>query len=123
MAKPVRAADCHPARKHMAKGLCSQCYWKQHRTIHRAAYNAANQRYRKRYPKGSRTDIFNSFWKAQAGKCKLCNINLTQHGATKACLDHDHKTGRWRGLLCDVCNRGLGFYERMKQLPVEDYLQ
>lgn len=40
--------------------------------------------------------------KAQEGKCWLCQIELK--GDIKACLDHDHRTGLIRGVLCGNCN-------------------
>lgn len=41
----------------------------------------------------------------QNNKCVVCHIDLLN---TKQCIDHDHTTGKVRGILCDSCNRGLG---------------
>jgi hypothetical protein len=37
----------------------------------------------------------------QGGKCWLCEIDLK---TVVPCLDHDHETGRIRGVLCQNCN-------------------
>ena len=39
----------------------------------------------------------------QQNECAICFRPLV-----KACSDHDHGTGRWRGVLCDCCNRAIG---------------
>ena len=54
-------------------------------------------------------------WKAlhaaQGGKCAICRQDIPDHPQrTKpGChTDHDHETGRVRGLLCQPCNQGVG---------------
>lgn len=45
---------------------------------------------------------------AQNHKCKICLKDKEQEPRPLA-VDHDHKTGEIRGLLCNSCNRMLGF--------------
>ena len=45
------------------------------------------------------------------GTCKICGT-ATPSGPKKTwCLDHDHKTGKARGVLCTSCNIGLGMFD------------
>lgn len=41
---------------------------------------------------------------AQEGVCAICK----QTGTKQLAIDHDHETGKVRGLLCSSCNTGLG---------------
>ena len=47
---------------------------------------------------------------AQEGRCFFCRKPRRKLLA----VDHDHVTGRVRGLLCTPCNTSLGWYERYK---------
>jgi hypothetical protein len=47
--------------------------------------------------------------KTQNGKCAICNDELKTPKHTH--LDHDHITGKVRGVLCNHCNRGLGGFK------------
>ena len=52
----------------------------------------------------------------QEGKCKLCTVELHlpyRYSADPqgARVDHDHKTGKVRGLLCHRCNSMIGMFE------------
>ena len=41
----------------------------------------------------------------QKGGCAICGrADRGMH------IDHDHTTGKFRGLLCHHCNRGLGYF-------------
>lgn len=55
----------------------------------------------------------------KAQPCDICG----EHKA-KMNIDHDHKTGRVRGVLCNPCNLMLGYLERSEKFGnrVQDYL-
>jgi hypothetical protein len=90
---------------------------------HRAQLDRANERRRDR----KRTDpayraqlrrhkIFNRFRlrdedvrklvDTQGGVCAICGKDLAL--VKKPCIDHDHKTGVVRGVLCSPCNSAIG---------------
>lgn len=49
-------------------------------------------------------------------KCKICHCRMEMPQ-----VDHDHETGKYRGLLCKTCNFGLGVYEKNRE-SFEKYL-
>ncbi len=56
---------------------------------------------------------------AQKGCCWLCQKEM---GYKKLCIDHDHKTGEIRKLLCRDCNLMLGLIEKNFTI-YEEYAQ
>ncbi len=57
----------------------------------------------------------------QGGKCLICGIDRPR-GNKSWHVDHCHKSGKVRGLLCNYCNPRLGFYEDYKE-KIEKYLK
>lgn len=53
---------------------------------------------------------YNFLFAAQQGKCKICKTHQTQL-PKKLVVDHCHETGHVRGLLCNLCNSGLGMFK------------
>jgi len=48
----------------------------------------------------------------QVGLCDICGTSLVFPKSTRRYhIDHDHSTGKVRGLLCNNCNTGLGQFK------------
>ncbi len=59
---------------------------------------------------GITEDDFNSFLRKQGNVCAICKQPENVKDRALA-IDHDHKTGIIRGLLCGDCNRALGLMQ------------
>lgn len=62
---------------------------------------------------GITLDDYNKMFEEQEGRCKICKTHQSE--MKKALhVDHNHQTGKVRGLLCHNCNLALG---RLKEDP------
>ena len=46
----------------------------------------------------------------QKNKCAICGNELISD-KRETHIDHNHKTGKVRGILCSQCNRGIGTFD------------
>jgi hypothetical protein len=64
-------------------------------------------------------DDYNKTVKDQNNNCKICGESesgMFQGKQKRLSVDHDHKTGKIRGLLCCSCNVGLGVFKDSPEL-------
>lgn len=88
--------DC-PGEPSGKRSRCIPCFGKQ------------NAKHARKYKYGISDDDLKSLWERQGGKCAICLAAIPVRGGRNGShIDHDHKTGAVRGLLCHNCNRGLG---------------
>lgn len=91
--------------------LCKQC------DLKRRGENK-NPEYRRYWHTNKKYGVdelgFEALWNAFKGKCAICENNLRLPTKTRGqaldivAIDHNHKNGNVRGLLCNACNKGIG---------------
>lgn len=101
-----------PVRKDGSRSWCLPCkreYDKLHRLKNpsRRYGNMLKQRY------GITYDDYEAMLADQGGLCAVCGLPNEQFDTVKGEMrrlhvDHDHETGKVRGLLCSKCNFALG---------------
>lgn len=85
------------------------------------------QKYKKRYRNSQlkynyniTLTEYNAIFEKQNGCCKICEHHQSGLNVALA-VDHDHKTGKIRGLLCSLCNASLGRYEKYYD-AIQEYI-
>ena len=63
--------------------------------------------YQLSYYFGISLDEYNKMFDSQQGCCAICGTHQSSLSKSLA-VDHDHITGKVRGLLCNKCNAALG---------------
>lgn len=55
---------------------------------------------------GLTVEQFQNLLDSQGGVCEICKSGFKPN--KRPGVDHCHKTGKIRGILCDLCNKGIG---------------
>jgi len=71
---------------------------------------------KKRY--GITLEQYDELLAKQHNRCAICGRHQAGLRVSLA-VDHNHSTGKLRGLLCDMCNRGMGLLRESTDLLVK----
>lgn len=73
---------------------------------------------------GLTLDQYHSILERQDFVCPICGIDVVSREQKLTHIDHDHNTGKVRGILCARCNCALGKFEDGKLFaPAERYIE
>jgi hypothetical protein len=88
------------------------------RAEQRSKYRAINLKLRY----GITPEEYDELLVSQNGVCAICGEECST--GRRLSVDHDHETGRVRGLLCSKCNYGIGHLKTVENLErAIDYLE
>lgn len=126
---PFEAFHKNKSKKDGLQTRCRNCYrdWYNKRYKENSEFREKRQQhfskfYQEKYP--SRRELHSNarllykygltvedFEELSATQCHVCAIcKQPPQGKKRLSVDHDHITGKIRGLLCDSCNIGLGMF-------------
>ena len=105
--------------------LCKPCKrvksaaWRSENPDHNQEWRAQNKLSRQEYER-ERTlrrhynmslNDYSDMLTSQGGVCAICGLPPTNGQGKILHVDHDHATGKIRGLLCHGCNTSLGHFQ------------
>jgi hypothetical protein len=93
---------------------------------HKDEWKSRQRGYRLKHMYNITEEDYNLMLENQKGVCFICGCNPYPNGKNKNSkvlhIDHNHETGKVRGLLCSKCNSSLGWHEKYKT-KIENYLE
>lgn len=138
--KQKTCTKCHTSKPYTAfrqrklktmtsyRSHCRECERKEHRD-----WYSRNKEYTKLYQESRKTSTedrrlnriygislkdLNLMVKDQDNKCKICGDSFLN---SRMCVDHCHKTGKIRGILCNKCNSGIGLLKDSRDVVKNAY--
>ena len=120
-----KANICKPCRNAYKADWNRRHPEKYQATVDRGAATRARYELRRRASKaGQDPDFIEAYLKEHDGRCEICG-RVPGDDERALHIDHDHKTGRFRGLVCNNCNGGLGRFKDNPEflLAAADYLR
>lgn len=103
----------HPKTRDRLYHDCKACYRERGRRWHHQNREGVLRRTRNNYLKrnyGITQAEVSALLEQQNGRCAICSseVSFGRGPHRRACVDHDHETGKVRGILCDRCNSAEG---------------
>jgi hypothetical protein len=113
-------------RKNGITSWCREC-WKIQEAIRREKLGPKGRKNRKlKNLYGINIEQYQAMLKEQSNLCAVCGnkesmVNSKSNKVQKLCVDHNHTTGKVRGLLCTACNKGLGMLKDNPDIVLSGY--
>ena len=100
------------ARRQKSKRHCDRC---------KGEYRQVKRKRDVKYQYGVEWNFVEQLYREQDCKCSICGKKLALYSSADdprevLSVDHNHRTGEVRGLLCGMCNTGLGTFRDDKRL-------
>ena len=87
--------------------VCKDCS-KIYARYHRSTYPQKSQGYTRKYKYGITNEDYDQKLSDQGNVCAICQSKIPGGKKDSFFIDHDHETGKVRGLLCRSCNLMIG---------------
>jgi len=97
--------------------------WERNNRERHLANRRAYMRRRRHAEIHGEAGVYDRLVEEHGEACRICGA--TPETTKYLCVDHDHETGAVRGLLCEPCNIGLGWFrdDPARLLAAIDYLR
>ena len=104
--------------------LCKKCVTERSRVWganHKSKWERQKRKSNLKKKYGLSIEQYEEIIKSQGGVCAICGGSLYDSRGYRPHVDHDHITGKVRGVLCINCNNALGRWKDDKNKLIKAY--